>query len=447
MSRPRSARGAAAEVVRRVLDEGAWVGPALDAVLAESGLDERDRALCTELARGTLRWVQPLEESLRRAQDKPKKLDSRVRPHLLVAAYQLQHLEERIPARAAVNEAVREVKRVRAPLAGFANAVLRNLGSALHAQLRPSSPLDEMARAFGIPLELAEAVTQGVAPEERVRALAALKDRPPLSLFARRPEELAVRLAEAGLAVERHPFVPQVLLLEGAGDVRRLPGFAEGELLVMDAGSALVAGLAGVRAGEQVLDLCAAPGSKSAVLQLAAGEGGRVVAVEQHESRARKIKENADRLGLDLDLVVADARERAPLEDKAPPGGFDAVLVDAPCSAWGTTRRRPEVVLRERSPEERRALLETQAALLAAGARWVRPGGRLVYAVCTPLPEEGAGQVAVFLEGHPTFERASARDAVPSLPDSALDDDGAVRLATFRHQADGFYAAVLRRRA
>lgn len=436
-----SPRVVAARVVQRVLLDGAWTGPALSAALDEHPMSPRDRALCSELARGTLRWAEPLQASLRRAQDKPKAIDKRVLPHLLVAAYQLQHLDERIPARAAVNEAVEAVKRARRPLAGFANAVLRNLGSAAHRQLAADATLEEVAAAYGIPLPLAEAVAEGLVGDEARQAVAALNDRPPLGLYTRDPEALLSALAEQGLEVRAHAFVPGAVLVEGGGDPRSLPGHAAGTVSVMDPGSALVALAA--HAPGRVLDCCAAPGSKCVVL--ASAPDTEVIAVELDPRRANRITENVTRTGLPVTVEVGDATSPALLEDQT----FDAVLVDAPCSALGTTRRRPDVKLAGKlSPEAAAERADLQARLLASGASRVNAGGALTYAVCTPLVEEGPGIVEAFLasEAGEGFERADLSAQLPWLPADALDADGAVRLQTWRHDADGFYVSRLRRR-
>lgn len=436
----RSPREVAAIVVKKVLHEGAWTGPALHAALDEHVMSARDRALCSELARGTLRWSVPLEASLRRAQDKPKAIDKRILPHLLVAAYQLQHLQERIPARAVVHEAVETIKRVRRPLAGFANALLRNLGSAAHEQLSAGASLDQIAAAFGVPMVLAETVAHQVKSDEVIAAIAALNARPPLGLFCSDPEALMATLAKEGHHAYQHPFVPGAVLVDGAGDPRLLPGHAEGTVSVMDPGSALVALVA--HTSGRMLDCCAAPGSKSLVL--ASMPDTEVVAVEQDERRAARIQENKARTRLPVEVVVGDATSDGLLGEQL----FDGVLVDAPCSALGTTRRRPDVKRADKSSAEATAQRrDTQTALLNAAAARVRRGGALSYAVCSPLRDEGPAIVASFLSSPAgqAFERVSLGALLPWLPADAVDEEGAVRLCTYLHQTDGFYVARLQR--
>lgn len=450
MSRARrpSPRELAAHVVARVLDEGAFIAPALDAALSREGaaLDARDRAFSTELAYGAVRWAGPLEKSLLRGATKPGRgLDKRIRPHLLVAAYQLQHLDERVPAHAAVNEAVAAIRRVRPGLAGFSNALLRKLGSPPHLQLRPDAPLEEVAAAYGIPPLLARATVEGLPAAEHREALAALNERPPLALRFFGTDDERERFLEelrAGSPEARaHPFVPGAFLVEGAGSPQALPGFQEGKLLVQDPASQIAALLVGAEPGARVLDLCAAPGGKSVVLARQVGEAGRVIAVEKDPRRARRIETNAERLHLPVRVVVADV---AALPEDEELKGADAILLDAPCSGLGTVRRHPEIRLRrgEASPDELSAL---QRRLLEAAAERVRPGGVLVYSVCTPLPAEGRDVVRAFLDENPSFTIEEPRTILPWLPDDALSEEGFVRLRVHRHEADAFFAARLRR--
>ncbi len=456
------AREAAAAALSRVLDDGAWAAPALSSVLDASAMSERDKGFATELFYGALRFARPLETSLLRGADKPGRgLDSRIRPHLIIAAYQLQHLKERVPAHAAVDAAVSAVKRVRPGLDGFANALLRKLGSPLHELLKPGASLAEIAAAWGIPLTLAEAITQRLPPSEHAAAVAGLSARPTTYATSGHPFDplLQSKLAAAPLEV-KHAFVPGVVEAS-AGKVSDLPGFKDGAFLIADpgsvlcalavtaggafAGGAFAAGRSGP--GPRVLDLCAAPGTKSVLL---CNAGANVTAVELNPKRARKIADNARRMNVDpsvpeghLTVVVGDATT---LPEPTGDDGYDAVLLDAPCTGLGTTRRKPEIKLR-RNDDDVAANALLQARLLQAAARQVKPGGVLVYSVCSPLPAEGPQQIEAFLAAHPHFSRESLATVLPFLPASAVDDDGQVRLLPHLHDADAFFIARLKRSA
>lgn len=421
-----SAREVAAAALARVLDDGAWAAPALSSCLDSSGLTDRDKGFATELFYGALRFAGPLETSLLRGADKPGRgLDSRIRPHLLIAAYQLQHLNERVPAHAAVDAAVSAVKRARPGLDGFANALLRKLGSPLHELLKPDAKLPEIAVAWGIPLPLAEAVTARLPAVEHAAAIAGL---------CARPTTWAVSFVSTNNET-KHAFVPGLVEVPG-GKVSNLPGYADGGFVVADPGSVCCALAVAAKEGTTVLDLCAAPGTKSVLLKKA---GAVVTAVELNPKRAKKITENTKRLKVDVDLVVGDATA---LGDDV--GAQDAVLLDAPCTGLGTTRRKPEIKLR-RSDDDVQTNAKLQAKLLAAAATKVKPGGVLVYSVCSPMPDEGAHQIEAFLAGHPEFTRENLKSVLPWLPDSAVDADGQVRFLPHLHDADAFFIARLKR--
>lgn len=426
------ARRVAADVVARVLDDGAFTQPALSSALDACALDARDKALCTELAYGTLRWASSLEASLLRAADRPQRgLDTRMRPHLLVAAYQLQHLSERVPAHAAVSEAVDAVRAVRPGLAGFANALLRRLGSPLHATLPPAAPIAELADALGVPRPLAEAVAAGLSAQEAREALLALNGR---------PTTWALVLGDPPAGTRRHRFVPGAFALEG-GAVADHPDPAGGGWLVMDPGSAVCALLVGAQPGWRVLDLCAAPGGKSALLAGAVGDSGRVLAVEASGKRATRIGDNAARVRVRerVEVLVQDVRT---LDATRLGGPIDAVLLDAPCSGLGSTRRKPETKLRHTDDDVRKSA-ELQRALLIHAAGLVRPSGVLVYSVCSPLPAEGPELVERVLADVPGLRLVDTRATLPCLPADAGDGRGAVRLLPHSHDCDAWYAARL----
>jgi 16S rRNA (cytosine967-C5)-methyltransferase len=440
----------AARALARVLDDGGWAAPTLSSVLDQSSLGERDRALCTELFYGALRFAEPLERSLLRGADKPGRgLDARMRPHLLIAAYQLQHLSDRIPAHAVVDAAVGAVRRTRPGLEGFANALLRRLGSPLSSLVAPDAPLPELAAAWGIPLPLAAAVVERLPVTERALAVGGLCARPTTyALWLDRPPPTDP--TEDGDGGGSHAFVPGVFALPG-GRISELDGFKDGGFVVMDPGSVLCALAVQARPGQRVVDLCSAPGGKAVVLAHAVGEAGRVVAVEQSEKRSRKIHDNLRRLKLEarVDVVVGDAADDALLAQvraRLGDGAADAVLLDAPCSGLGTTRRKPEVKLRKTN-EDVAACVAVQTRLLDASATLVAPGGVLVYSVCSPMPPEGRDRLAAFLRQRTDFVVEPLDRVLPFLPADAVDEHGFLRLLPHRHDADAFFVARLRRTA
>lgn len=268
---------------------------------------------------------------------------------------------------------------------------------------------------------------------------------PPLDLRVnpvRTTREAALRdLRALGLEARATPMAPLGIRLRERPSLSRLIGLKRGEIEIQDEGSQLVAALVDARAGEQVADFCAGAGGKTLALAAQMQNRGHLVACDVNEARLRRCAERLRRAG----LQNAETRLLASETDrwiKRHKGGFDRVLVDAPCSGTGTWRRNPDA--RWRAPDLGLGqLVALQARILASAARLVRPGGRLVYATCSLLPEENEAQVADFLATHPQFHAVPVRDAAPWLS-GAVEGD-CLSLTPARHGTDGFFAAILRR--
>jgi 16S rRNA (cytosine967-C5)-methyltransferase len=279
--------------------------------------------------------------------------------------------------------------------AGYVNAVLRRLAVAPPAWPDPDrDPVGWATTRGSHPAWIVEGVLARLGPEEMRALVEADNTRPEVSLRATPGrvgrDELLAELAAAGVSARPSPLSPDSVLLE-RGDPGRLPAVREGRAVVQDAASALVAPAVGAGPGDLVADLAAGPGGKAGHL---AALGARVLAVEFQPGRARLVAETARRLGVAdrLHTVVGDGR-RPPLR----PAGADAALVDAPCTNLGSLRRRPEARWRH-GPEDLPELVELQLELLEAAAEVVRPGGTVLYSVCTWTGAETDGVVAELLE-------------------------------------------------
>jgi 16S rRNA (cytosine967-C5)-methyltransferase len=303
---------------------------------------------------------------------------------------------------------------------GLVNAVLRGL-------LREPPSLDDPEALAPAWLLARWRANLG---EAEARAVASLIAEEPATDLSPKDEATAAELAEA---LEAEVLPGPSLRTARRGDLSAWPGFAEGRWWVQDASAAVPARLLGVRSGETVLDLCAAPGGKT--LQLAAA-GGQVTAVDKSAGRLKRVDENLARTGLSAETVVADAAEWR--DDRR----FDAVLLDAPCSATGTFRRHPDVLWAAR-PGDIASLAAVQSRLLDAAARRVKPGGRVVYCVCSLEPEEGEGQVQGFLARNPGFALAPIAEGEGGSPAASLRPDGTLRVLPHHRTGgtDGFYIA------
>ena len=390
---------------RRTLEETLAGLPALDA---------RDRAAGHRLAAAALRRLGSLDAALEPYLAKAPPLP--VRHVLRLGAAGLLLLDT--PAHAAVATAVALARaRGLAPFAGLVNAVLRRVAQAGPAALESldGPRLDTPAWLW----TAYEGDARAIAEAHQIEA--------PLDLSA---------LPDAAMPPGGELLPTGSWRYPAGTRVTELPGFAEGHFWVQDAAAALPARLLSPSAGERVADLCAAPGGKTAQL---AATGASVSAVEHDPQRLGRLRENLARLRLSVEIVQADATHWHP------PAPLDAVLLDAPCSATGTIRRHPDVPHIKRA-RDIAALADTQDRLLDAAAAMLRPGGRLVYAVCSLLPQEGAERVAAALGRLDLRTDPVLADELPDLAD-AISPEGWVRTtpALWRERGglDGFFIARL----
>ncbi|MGB8332754.1 MAG: transcription antitermination factor NusB [Polyangiales bacterium] len=383
------ARRIATRVLHRVLQDGAWAAPVLDAELRQNPVSRADAALATQIAYGTLRTLPDLDAELARHAQRPIKVDEWTHAALLGAVFQLIHLG-RVPSHAVVNDTVELVRAKRGTrLAGFANAILRKV-----AAQRPELP--NLPSAVVVPSWLRESLRSSLGDARTAQLLSLGRESPSIDLRTRAdldPGSVAesIMAAQPGASVCPTELAPRGLRVSDAADPRALPGYDEGMFAVQEEGAQLIGLLLGAQAGERVLDACAGRGGKTAQLLEAVGETGSVVAADLHQHRLEQISAEVRRLKLDprrlesacVDWTVGKGGIR---------GQFDRVLVDAPCTGLGTLRRRPEIVLRA-APEDPAQMGETQRRVLENAAALVRPGGALLYAVCSPLRDEGPAVV------------------------------------------------------
>ena len=444
------ARRLAAEVLLRVEQGGAFANLALDGALRSAGaLEPREAALCTELTYGALRWQLELDRALgAHSARPPAELDAPLRAALRVSAFELLH-HPRVPSRAAVDQGVELVRALGLPrAAGYANAVLRRLSETRAAPPPPSrdaDPVGHVAATTAHPRWLVERWAKWLGLDETERLAGANQQQAAAIVrVARRRatrEQVQEALRKSGIESTPGRYSPDALVLSpGAPPTLDIEGHEQGLFQAQDEAAQLVSLYTAPPQGASVLDACAAPGGKAC--HLAELGAGSVLAVDLQARKARSIEETARRLGLgEVRALAADAT--FPLPDEGP---FDVALVDAPCSGLGTLRRHPEVKLR-RTPDDVDRLAALQARLLAQVSHAVKPGGLLVYAVCTLTPEECDEQVDRFLSAHPEFhpERPPPGWALPAADADCLDPQGRLRIFPHRTGTDGFFAVRLRK--
>ena len=433
------ARACAYAVVRRVFEEGAWADRALHGEARRLALDARDFALATRLTFGTVQRVATLDHVIEALARRPvARLDAPVLAALRLGVFQLAFLD-RVPAHAAVGEAVELVKADAPRGAGLVNAVLRRAvreARALVAALPESTPA-EAALRHSHPEWIARLWWDALGAGE-ARALMAADNEPAESALRANtlriaPAELAARLP---VATHHADGLPEALVLDEPFDTFSAPEWREG-LLMPQSRAAIAAGRALAPApGERVLDLCAAPGGKTTHLAALMEGRGEIVAVERHAGRAEALRRTAERMGAAIvEVRTTDAAE--PFAE----GEFDRVLVDPPCSDLGTLASRPDARWRKAGRPE--ALAPLQARILAAGAAAVRPGGRLVYSTCTISPSENEHVVEAFLDAHRDFTADDLGSELPVWKHPTMPHH--LQTLPHRDRTDGFFIARLRR--
>jgi 16S rRNA (cytosine967-C5)-methyltransferase len=434
------ARVCAYAVLRRVFEDGAWADRALHA--QARGLDARDRALAMRLSYGAVQRRGTLDHLIGAlAGRSPERLDAPLLAALRLGLYELLYLGG-APDRAVVADAV-ELAKVNGRGAGhgLVNAVLRRAtreGAALLGELGDDTP-ERAAIAHSHPEWVARLWWRELGPAG-ARALLASDNEPgEVALRANTLLGDAASLA-ARLPVATHgdPELPEALVLEGPLDLHGSPLWQAGEFIAQSRAAMLVARALTPEPGERVLDLCAAPGGKSTHLAALMEGRGEVVAVERNPRRAAELERTCRRLRAgSVRVQVGDAAQA-----RAGEAPFDRVLVDPPCSGLGTLQARPDLRWRV-TPEHVGEMARTQAAILAAAAAAVCPGGVLVYSTCTISPTENERQIVAFLDSHPDFTLDDlgaelARYAHPSAPRCVLT-------LPHRDGTAGFFIARLRR--
>ena len=428
-----AARDTALSVLIACRTKQAWSDGALKESIAHDRLDGREAALATRLVysvqqnRMLLDWY--LSGLLR---GKLKDLQPVVLDILRLGACQILWFD-RVPDSAAVNEAVAQTKRLANPrAAGLVNAVLRNLSRGKETLPVP----EDCSVRYSCPTELTALLCRCVGEEKLEALLAAQNETPAMTVQVNTlrtdAETLLSQLPDAAL----HPWCPDCLTVAGTGNLEQLPAFREGLFYVQDPAAKLAVLAADLQPGMRVLDCCAAPGGKSFGAAIRMHGTGELISCDLHAHKILLLQKGAERLGISiLSAKQQDASEFVPTWEEA----FDRVLCDVPCSGLGVIRKKPDI--RYKSLKELTGLPAVQLRILENQARYVKPGGALLYSTCTVVPEENGGVTDAFLAEHPEFDRE--RMKLPILE----DNPGEVTLLPCDHGTDGFYLCLLRKHA
>ena len=418
----------------------AWSDGSLKAV--SRGLEPREAALAARLAYGVLQNRALLDYYLGCFCAQPfQKLEPFVRDVLRLGAYQVLFMD-RVPDSAAVDQAVETVKRRKHQRAsGMVNAVLRRLSREKdHLPALPEGTAQErLSLQYSHPAWLTGRLLDLLGPEEAEAFLRLDNGSVPTAIQRNplrcTPEELVSSLEAAGAKLTPHPLLPDCWYMTGGGDVQAMEAFQKGFFQVQDPAAKAAVLAAGPRPGDRVLDVCAAPGGKTFAAAMAMEDRGEIVACDIHPHKMALIEKGAARLGLTcVSAVRADGKiNREEWNER-----FDLVLCDVPCSGLGIIRKKPDI--RYKDPAALSGLPAVQRAILDNAARYVKPGGTLLYATCTVLPEENGDVTEGFLSEHPGLEKAPF-----VLTGLGLETDGSVTLWPQRQGTDGFYICKMRK--
>ncbi len=443
------ARLAASQILRRVEEDGAFASVLLAANDEEMRAD--DRALCYELVLGVLRWQLWLDHLIEHyAQRRAETLDAPVRQALRLGLYQLRFLE-RVPQSAAVNESVNLAKHARlASAASFINAVLRR--ATREPNYNPAAnifdPIQRLAVETSHPVELIERWSTHFGINETAAFARVNNEVPPVAFRftfktsatqqqgnQKAGDDVLDGLRAAGGKLQPSMIAPSAWRIEGAG--ARLRELArEGKVYIQDEASQLIAHVLDARAGERVLDVCAAPGGKTTHIAAHTNDEALIVAGDVYEHRLRTMRETCARQNVScVRLAAFDATAGLPF----PEASFDCVLVDAPCSGTGTLRRNPEIRWRIQNFDIAN-LAARQRLILANAAQMTRRGGRLLYSTCSIEPEENEAVIENFLSDNPGFAQIAV-----DVPAMLGTSSGAARTWPQRDGTDGFFIALFER--
>ncbi len=434
------ARETALAVLMACRQNGAWVDGALKAALKKNALDSRDAAFASRIAYGVMQNRLWLDHRLgRNLKQRPEKLDPLLLDILRIGAYQLLKMDK-VPASAAINEAVEMAKRHRFSWAsGLVNAVLRNVARQKEERDSFSDDLTALSVTTSHPKALTKRMVELLGREEAERFLLSNNESVPTTVqvntLKTSAAELKAALEAEGVGVLAHPYLENCFELSSTGNLETLESFRAGLFTVQDAAAKLAVLAASPKAGDRVIDTCAAPGGKSIAMAMAMGNKGSIFSCDVEEHKLTLIEKNAERLGIS---IIQTRYADACVKDNDLTERFDLVFCDVPCSGLGIIRKKPDIRYKDLAGIA--ALPQIQSDILETASSYVRPGGTLIYSTCTVLPEENEKVTDAFLARHKDFHYEPF-----TLPAPIGTVEGHITLWPQRHGTDGFYICRMTR--
>lgn len=443
MTKPVSEREIVLGILMDVTEHDVYSHIALGNVLAKyQYLDKKERAFITRVTEGTLEHMIELDYILNQfSKVKVKKMKPVIRNILRSAVYQLKYMDT-VPNSAVCNEAVKlAVKKGFGTLRGFVNGVLRNVARQLNRVEYPKEPVSALSVRFSMPDWILRLWLHEYSMETVEKILADFQKEKPVTIRCNtskaRPEELGEILKGEGLKAAGHPYLPYAFKITGYNYLGGLKSFQDGLFAVQDISSMLVGEIASPKAGDNIIDVCAAPGGKAIHLADKLKGTGHVEARDLTDYKVGMIQENIDRMQIsNVSAVLWDAT----VLDGASAGTADIVIADLPCSGLGVLGRKTDLKYKV-TIEQTEDLILLQRKILDVVWQYVKPGGTLIYSTCTINPGENQGNVHWFLETHPEFQLECIEDLICDGLRQYIQEKGCLQLLPGVNDSDGFFIA------
>ncbi|MDR1117247.1 MAG: 16S rRNA (cytosine(967)-C(5))-methyltransferase RsmB [Oscillospiraceae bacterium] len=397
----KTARAVAADALTGWQAGGIWSAKKLNEAIGQNELDSRDTALCIYLCNGVIQNAYLLDYHISaHSKIRINKLENRVHALLRLGAFQLLFAES-IPKSAAVNETVALCRAKNERSSGYVNAVLRGIAQISDPYfVDAGDDMERISIRYSHPRWICDEIYD-ILGDGSERAIAENNSAPPVTIQVNTlrctAEELAGMLEESGISVVRHGFLRDALELRGTGNISRLPAYRQGLFWVQDTASMLSVKALAPKAGDKILDICAAPGGKSFAAAVLSGGKAEVVSCDISEKKLALVRHGAKRMKLKIKTALNDAKEFNPEFEAY----FDKVICDVPCSGLGIIRKKPDIRYKDR--ESVLSLPGLQLEILETAKRYLKAGGELVYSTCTWRDAENRETVEKFIKNNPEF--------------------------------------------